>query len=104
MGRESIVEGLLAKLQGQTRLLWIKGISGIGKTTLGECLASKAWEKERSFQWIYLEILEGQSPDFPSVAAELLAKLGDRDSEFDTNRQHHRISARHFNDETSPLD
>lgn len=79
MGRESIIEELLPKLQGQTRLLWIKGISGIGKTTLGECLASKAWEKERSFEWIYLEILEGQSPDFASVVAELLAKLGDRE-------------------------
>lgn len=79
MGRESIVEELLPKLEGQTRLLWIKGISGIGKTTLGECLASKAWEKERWFEWIYLEILEGQSPDFGSVAAELLAKLGDRE-------------------------
>jgi tetratricopeptide (TPR) repeat protein len=79
VGRESIVEELLPKLQGQTRLLWIKGISGIGKTTLGECLASQAWEKERSFEWIYLEILEGQSPDFASVAAELLAKLGDRE-------------------------
>lgn len=79
VGRESIVEELLPKLQGQTRLLWIKGISGIGKTTLGECLASKAWEKERSFEWIYLEILEGQSPDFASVVADLLAKLGDRE-------------------------
>jgi len=79
VGRELIVEELLAKLQGQTRLLWIKGISGIGKTTLGECLASKAWEKEPSFEWIYLEILEGQSPDFASVAADLLAKLGDRE-------------------------
>src|SRR4028119_1792137 len=79
VGRELIVEELLPKLQGQTRLLWIKGISGIGKTTLGECLASKAWEKEPSFEWIYLEILEGQSPDFASVAADLLAKLGDRE-------------------------
>jgi Tetratricopeptide repeat/NB-ARC domain len=79
VGRESIVEELLPKLQKQTRLLWITGISGIGKTTLGECLASKAWEKEPSFEWIYLEILEGQSPDFASVAAELLAKLGDRE-------------------------
>lgn len=79
VGREAVVSDLLPKLQGQTRLLWIKGISGIGKTTLGECLASKAWEKERSFQWIYLEILEGQSPDFASVAADLLAKLGDRE-------------------------
>jgi tetratricopeptide (TPR) repeat protein len=79
VGREAVVSDLLPKLQGQTRLLWIKGISGIGKTTLGECLASKAWEKEPSFQWIYLEILEGQSPDFASVAADLLAKLGDRE-------------------------
>ena len=79
VGRELIVEELLPKLQGQTRLLWIKGISGIGKTTLGECLASKAWEKEPSFEWIYLEILEGQSPDFASVAADVLAKLGDRE-------------------------
>lgn len=79
VGREAVVSDLLPKLQGQTRLLWIKGISGIGKTTLGECLASKAWEKERSFQWIYVEILEGQSPDFASIAADLLAKLGDRE-------------------------
>jgi len=79
VGREAVVSDLLPKLQGQTRLLWIKGISGIGKTTLGECLASQAWEKEPSFQWIYLEILEGQSPDFASVAADLLAKLGARE-------------------------
>lgn len=78
-GREAMVSDLLPKLQGQTRLLWITGISGIGKTTLGECLASKAWESDPSFQWIYLEILEGQSPDFASVAADLLTKLGDRD-------------------------
>jgi tetratricopeptide (TPR) repeat protein len=79
VGRESLVTELLPKLQGQTRLLWITGISGIGKTTLGECLVSKAWERDPTFQWIYLEILEGQSPDFPSVAADLLAKLGEPD-------------------------
>ncbi|QYO62839.1 ATP-binding protein [Leptolyngbya sp. 7M] len=66
-------------MKGKTRLLWITGISGIGKTVLGECLASKAWESDSAFQWIYLEVLEGQSPDFPSVASDLLAKLGDRD-------------------------
>jgi len=83
VGRESLISDLLPKLlpklQGQTRLLWITGISGIGKTTLGECLVSQAWESDPTFQWIYLEVLEGQSPDFPSVAADLLAKLGDRD-------------------------
>ena len=78
-GRETLVSDLLPKLQGQTRLLWITGISGIGKTALGECLANQAWESDKSFQWIYLEILEGQSPDFASVAADLLAKLGDRE-------------------------
>ena len=94
MGRESIVEELLAKLQGQTRLLWIKGISGIGKTTLGEFLASKVWEKERSFEWIYLEILEGQSPDFASVAAELLAKLGDRELDPEERNNPERLAKR----------
>jgi len=79
VGREAVIGDLLPKLQGHTRLLWITGISGIGKTTLGECLASQAWESDPSFQWIHLEILEGQSPDFASVAADLLAKLGDKD-------------------------
>lgn len=79
VGREAVISDILPKLQGQTRLLWITGISGIGKTALGECLASQSWERDPSFQWIYLEILEGQSPDFASVAAELLAKLGDRE-------------------------
>jgi len=79
VGRKAIVDELLNKLQGQTRLLWIAGISGIGKTTLGECIGSKAWEREPSFQWIRLEILEGQSPDFASVVTDLLAKLGEKD-------------------------
>lgn len=78
-GRETAVSILLPKLQGQTQVLWLTGISGIGKTALGECLASQAWKNDPSFQWIYVEILEGQSKDFASVAADLLAKVGDRD-------------------------
>ncbi len=78
-GREELISDLLAKLQGQTRLEGITGMSGIGKTTLGECVASQAWESDRSFQWVYLEILEGQSGDFGSVVAELLGKMGDVD-------------------------
>jgi tetratricopeptide (TPR) repeat protein len=77
VGRETLIGDFLPKLQRQTCLLWITGISGIGKTAFGECLVNHAWKSDPSFQWIYLEILEGQSPDFTSVAAELLAKLGD---------------------------
>jgi tetratricopeptide (TPR) repeat protein len=79
VGREAIIDECLPKLQGQARVLWITGISGIGKTALGECLASQAWEGDPTFQWLYLEILEGQSREFVSVAADLLAKLGEVD-------------------------
>ena len=77
VGRKAIIDECLPKLQGQARALWITGISGIGKTALGECLASQAWDDDPSFQWLYLEILEGQSREFVSVAADLLAELGD---------------------------
>ncbi|MCL6436312.1 MAG: tetratricopeptide repeat protein [Leptolyngbyaceae cyanobacterium HOT.MB2.61] len=79
VGRKAIIDECLPKLHGRTRILWITGISGIGKTALGECLASQAWQGDPSFQWVYLEILEGQSVEFVSVAAELLAKLGEVD-------------------------
>ncbi len=80
VGRKAVIDESLLKLQDQTRVVWISGISGIsgiGKTVLGECLASYAWEVDPSFQWLYLEILEGQSREFVSVAADLLATLGD---------------------------
>lgn len=79
VGRKAIIDECLPKLQGQSRVLWMTGISGIGKTALGECLASQAWDSNPSFQWLYLEVLEGQSREFISVAADLLAKLGDID-------------------------
>jgi tetratricopeptide (TPR) repeat protein len=79
VGRKTIIDEFLPKLQEQTIVLWITGISGIGKTALGECLASQAWGTDPSFQWLYLEILEGQNQEFVSVAADLLAKLGEID-------------------------
>jgi tetratricopeptide (TPR) repeat protein len=79
VGRSPLINELLPKLQDKTRLVWITGIPGIGKTTLGECLASRAWESNPTFQWVYLEVLEGQGADFTTVAADLLAKLGDQD-------------------------
>ncbi len=77
VGRLQIINNLKLKLQDKTRIVWITGIPGIGKTTLGECLASYVWESNPTFQWIYLEVLEGQSTNFTTVAADLLAKLGD---------------------------
>ena len=94
VGRELIVEELLAKLQEPARLLWITGISGIGKTTLGECLASKAWDSDPSFQWIHMEILEGQIADFTTGAAELLAKLGDKDLDPQERNDPRRLTER----------
>jgi tetratricopeptide (TPR) repeat protein len=76
--RDLLIDDLLSKLKGQTRLLWLTGISGVGKTTLAECLAVRAWDANHPFDWYCLEILEGQSPDFATVAAELLEKLGEQ--------------------------
>ena len=77
VGRSQLIDELLPKLQDKTRAVWITGIPGIGKTTLGECLASRAWDSNPSFQWIYLEVLEGQGAEFTTIAAELLGKLGE---------------------------
>jgi tetratricopeptide (TPR) repeat protein len=79
VGRSTIIDELLPKLQNKTRLVWITGISGIGKTTLGECLACRAWKTNPTFQWEHLEVSESQGADFTTIAADLLAKLGDRD-------------------------
>jgi tetratricopeptide (TPR) repeat protein len=76
--RDSLIDDLLSKLKGQTRLLWLTGISGVGKTTLAECLTVRAWDANHPFGWYCLEILEEQSPDFATVAAELLEKLGEQ--------------------------
>jgi tetratricopeptide (TPR) repeat protein len=76
--RDLLIDDLLSKLKGQTRLLWLTGISGVGKTTLAECLAVRTWDANHPFDWYCLEILEGQSPDFATVAAELLEKLGEQ--------------------------
>jgi tetratricopeptide (TPR) repeat protein len=76
--RDLLIDDLLSKLKGQTRLLWLTGISGVGKTTLAEYLAVRTWDANHPFDWYCLEILEGQSPDFATVAAELLEKLGEQ--------------------------
>jgi tetratricopeptide (TPR) repeat protein len=94
VGRKAILDQYLPELQGQTRSLWITGISGIGKTILGECLAKKAWDSDPSFQWIHLEILEGQSPDFATGAADLLTKMGEPELDLQERNDPKRLTER----------
>ena len=94
VGRKAIIDECLPKLQGQARVIWITGISGIGKTALGECLTRQAWDSDPSFQWLYLEILEGQSREFVTVAADLLAKLGDVDLDPQERNDPNRLTER----------
>jgi tetratricopeptide (TPR) repeat protein len=79
VGRSPLIEKLLNKLQQKTRIVWLTGLSGIGKTTLGECIAVKAWENKASFQWIHFEITESQLSDFATGAREILRQLGEKD-------------------------
>jgi tetratricopeptide (TPR) repeat protein len=79
VGRSPLIEKLLNKFQENTRIVWLTGLSGIGKTTLGECIAVKAWENNPSFQWIHLEISVSQLTDFATGAREILSQLGEKD-------------------------
>lgn len=79
VGRPQLIEKLLNQLQQNTRIVWLTGLSGIGKTTLGECIAVKAWESDPSFYWLHLEISASQLPDFATGAREILSQLGEKD-------------------------
>ena len=78
VGRESLITELLSKLQGQTRLLWLTGISGVGKTALAACLAARSQNPDMSFHRISFDV-EGQTQDFTTGAAKILAELGEKD-------------------------
>ncbi|MBW4582000.1 MAG: ATP-binding protein [Tildeniella nuda ZEHNDER 1965/U140] len=77
-GRDALIGDLLNQLHGQTRLLCLTGISGIGKTALAECLAVQFQNPDVSFHRVSFDIV-GQSQDFTAGAAEILAELGDKD-------------------------
>jgi tetratricopeptide (TPR) repeat protein len=79
VGRDELISELTIRLQDQTRLLWLTGISGIGKTMLAECLAVRTWANADSFEWISFEILLGQGREFTIGAARILEKLGEAD-------------------------
>jgi nucleoside phosphorylase len=80
VGRESLIQDLSNRMRGSCRLLILVGITGIGKTALGERLAvelsdwfEEDWSKfhEENFE------NEQQSNDFASVAARWLEKWGE---------------------------
>ncbi|MFB2877750.1 SEFIR domain-containing protein [Floridanema aerugineum] len=80
VGRESLIQDLSPRIRSSCRLLILVGITGIGKTALGERLAVELsdwfegdWSKfhEENFED------EQQSNDFASVAARWLEKWGE---------------------------
>lgn len=80
VGRESLIQDLSPRIRSSCRLLILVGITGIGKTALGERLAvelsdwfEEDWSKfhEENFDD------EQQSNDFASVAARWLEKWGE---------------------------
>ena len=94
VGRSPLIEKLLNKFQQNTRIVWLTGLSGIGKTTLGECIAVKAWENNPSFQWIHLEISASQLTDFATGAREILSQLGEKDFDLQEMNDPKRLSDR----------
>ena len=94
VGRSQLIEKLLNQLQKNTRIVWLTGLSGIGKTTLGECIAVKAWESDPSFQWLHLEISASQLTDFATGAREILSQLGEKDFDLQEMNDPKRLSDR----------
>jgi hypothetical protein len=97
VGRESLIQDLSTRIRSSCRLLILVGITGIGKTALGERLAVELsdwfegdWSKfhEENFDH------EQQSNDFASVAARWLEKWGElitREDRQDTQRLLYRL-------------
>ena len=80
VGRANLVQALSRRIQESCRLLVLVGMTGIGKTALGERLAVEleGWF-DGDWSRFYQENLndEQQSPDFASVAARWLEKWGE---------------------------
>jgi nucleoside phosphorylase len=80
VGRESLIQDLSRRVRGSCHLLILVGITGIGKTALGERLAVELsdrfdgdWSKYLQENFDNLE----QASDFASVAARWLEKWGE---------------------------
>jgi nucleoside phosphorylase len=80
VGRESLIQDLIRRMRASWRLLILVGITGIGKTALGERLAVELsdWFDE-DWSRFHQENFdnEEQSTDFASVAAKWLEKWGE---------------------------
>jgi len=80
VGRTDLIQDLRHRIQESCRLLILVGMTGIGKTALGERLAVEleGWI-DRDWSRFHQENFEDeqQSPDFASVAARWLEKWGE---------------------------
>lgn len=71
VGREKLAAQLSAKLRGVCRILILTGITGIGKTALGEQLV---WGLQGDFpQSVRVNFDGNENADFVSIAAQLMA-------------------------------
>jgi nucleoside phosphorylase len=80
VGRESLIQDLSRQIRSSCRLLIVVGITGIGKTALGERLAVELSDWfEGDWSKFHKENFEDeqQSNDFASVAARWLEKWGE---------------------------
>jgi nucleoside phosphorylase len=97
VGRDNLINDLSSRVRGSCRLLILVGITGIGKTALGERLAVKVADWfENDWSHYHQENFddEQQTSDFASVAARWLEKWGELitpDDRKDTQRLLNRL-------------
>ena len=79
VGRKEVIEELSSNLQKKHRLLVLTGITGIGKTALGECLIERLapWLNENWSQFKHENLdNEKHSPAFIEIANQWLEQWG----------------------------